>query len=270
MTTTQYWMNAQKLRFVSPTLGTHICVHNPTTYNMVPLTKAQAAVPLQAGPNVLIGGVEFSPGAIPIEWPEMDYSEYQALQPFVYMPITMIDMYDNGYLGWLILGSYEPPAGVATKVGSCKATFVVSQPANGLLSTINVLTPGALSATVAAGGSIPSSTTLYYAMTFWSQWGESTMSPVKTVSTGATNNAMVQLSWTPPSSAFYRKARLYVSSVSFSAGSIQNIKAEVYTSFSQSFKDYCGTNGLTSTATIPTANKSSCGFWRGAVWLNES
>lgn len=269
MSTTQYWSNTQKLQFSNTTLGTHTCVHNPTVYNMVPLTKAQASVPAQPGPNVLSGGVEFASGSIPMEWPEMDYSEYVALGAYHLQPSTMIDMYDNGYLGWLILASHEPPAGVSTKVAKVKATFVVSKPANGLVSTINVLAPGTLSLSAASGGSIASGVTLYYALTFWSKWGESLSSPVESITTSAANQ-MITASWTAPTSAFYRKARLYVATSSIAGGSVANVKADVYTAFTQSFVDYCGTNGVTATATIPTESQSYIGDFRGGIWQNAT
>lgn len=266
--TTQYWNNAQKLRFVSSSGVTYVCVHNPTTYNMVPLTKAQASIPVQPGPNILSGGIEFASGSIPIEWPEMDFSEWQALQAWHLVPSTMIDMYDNGYLGWLVLGSYQPPAGVATKVGKANATFVVAKPANGLISTVNVLAPITITSAVAAGGSIPASTTLHYALSVWTPWGESLISPDLSVSTGGTSNAMITISWTAPVSNFYRKARLYVSTSAITAGTVQSIKAEVYSAFTQSFVDYCGMAGLTSTATTPTTNQAYTGRFSGGIWYN--
>ncbi len=382
MSTTQYWSNTQKLQFSNTTLGTHTCVHNPTVYNMVPLTKAQASVPAQPGPNVLSGGVEFASGSIPMEWPEMDYSEYVALGAYHLQPSTMIDMYDNGYLGWLVLASHEPPAGVMTKVAKVKATFVVSKPANGLVSRINDIAPGTLSASIQLGGSIAAGVSLNYALSFWSKWGESLASSVvnvqtqpflgtaaaptlsqtaggtlgarteyykicwktaygtsissaevsiavsannvavvtppaapagatgwsvfgstasgaekeqnssaltlgaawtepttgltttgvvpTTVDTSSTNNFMVALSWTAPSTTAYRKGRVYVSNSSISPGSSANVKAEVYSAFTQSFNDYCGTNGVTATSTLPTESQSYIGDFRGGIWQNAT
>lgn len=270
---TQFWNGAQKMRFVSSTLGTHICVHNPTTYNFVPLTKATAAIPINAGPNVLQGGVEFAAASIPLEWPELDYAEYQQLAAYHLQPSTMIDMLDNGYLGWLILGSWEPPAGVATIVGKCKGAFVVSKPANGLSSVINTLANGAtISAIVSAGGSIAASTTLCYGLTLWSSWGESLIGPILTVSTGSTANAMIQLSWTAPTSGYFRRARLYVatSAATLVAASSANVKADVYASWNQTFTDYCGMSGVNSVGTIPSVNQAYTGLWAGSLWQNAT
>jgi hypothetical protein len=238
---------------------------------MVPLSKAQADTPIMPGPNILSGGVEFASAAIPLEWQQLDYQEYLNLQAYHLVPSTMIDVFDNGYYGWLQLGSFEPLAGAATKVGKAKAAFIVSTPANGLVSTVNTLANGAtLGHTVATGGSLAASTTLYYALSFWSNWGESLIGPIATVSTGATANAMITLSWTAPISPNFRKARLYMatSAAALVAGATATVKAEVYQAWTQSWTDYCGTSGVTSTATIPSVNTAYLGRFAGGVFMN--
>jgi hypothetical protein len=264
-----YWPSggAQKMRFI---IGgdTHVCAHNPTQYPMAPLSKAQASTPVQMGPNLLAGGVEFAPGAMTLEWDQMSYTEYQELGAFNMLYCTMIDMYDNGYQGWLILNSYTPTAAMAQMVGQVQATFVVAKPANGLISTVNILSPGILSSSVVtSGGSLASGTTLYYALTFFSLWGESALSSVITVNI-TSNNSYVNLSWTGPTSGFYRKARLYIATSSFTAGSSALVKAEVYSSFTQEWTDYNGTNGVTATTTTPTSNNAFTGIFAGGLWQN--
>ncbi len=272
MSTMQYWSNTQKMRFVSGTLGTHICVHNPADYKLMPLTKAQASIPVQPGSNLLVGGVEFAAAAVPLTWEEMDYEEYVQLGAYFYQPVTMIDMNDNGYQGWLVPVGFEWLPGVQTKVGKATMSFVVSKPGNGLLSTINTIgAGGTITASTATGGSLAPSTTLYYALTFWSNWGEGILGPVKTVTTPSTAGSyLVNLSWTAPTSTFYRKARLYISTATILPNQVNNVKAEIYTSFTQSWTDYCGLSGCTSTATTPSADSSFTGRFAGGVWINMS
>lgn len=270
--TVQYWTSTQKMRFTTPSGSTYVLSKNPTKMPMVSLTKAKADVPIAPAPNLLNGGSEFSAAAIPLEWQEMDYQEYLNLQPYHLQPCTMIDMYDNGYFGWLSLGTFDSLPGVATKSGNVKAAFIVSTPANGLNSVVNTLSAplaGNLTATATTGGSLAASTTLYYVLTFYSNWGQTTMSPVVSVTTGASAGGAVNLAWTAPTSAFFRKARLWIStSNNFAAGSTALIKADVFSAWTQTWTDYCGTSGITSTDTLPTFNSAYTGQWAGGLWVN--
>ena len=267
--TTQYWSGAQKLRFVAGgTIGTHVCVNNPTKLPFTPLTKAQASVPIQPGSNTLVGGVEFAASAIPLEWPEMDLAEYQQISAFFYVPCVMIDMSDNGYNGWLIPVAFELEPGVQTKVGKATMKFVVSKPANGLSSVINTLTAPTLSLSQGTGGSIPNATTLYFAATAWSNWGESTVGPTSSITTTAANS-LINISWTAPTSQWYRKLRIYISTSSnLLSGNTSLVKAEIFSALNQTFIDYCGTNGVTSTASIPSINQAYTGKYAGGLWIN--
>ena len=258
------------MRFVT-TGGTYILTKNPNKMPMVPLTKAKADVPISPGPNLLNGGSEFAAAAIPMEWAEMDYQEYLNLQSYHLQPSTMIDMYDNGYYGWLSLGTFDSLPGVATKTGTVKAAFIVSTPANGLNSIINTLaTPltGNLTATVTTGGSIAASITLYYVLTLYSNWGQTTMSPVVSVTTSSVGSA-ISLSWTAPTSGFFRKGRLWISaSNNFVAGSSALVKADVFSAWTQTWMDYNGTSGVTNTDIIPTSNTAWTGKFAGGIWQN--
>lgn len=273
--TVQYWQTTQKMRFISQSGSTtYILSKNTTKLPFVSLTKAKADVPISPAPNLLNGGSEFAAAAIPLEWTEMDYQEYLNLQQFHLQPCTMIDMYDHGYFGWLSLGTFDSLAGVATKAGSVKAAFIVSTPANGLSSVINTLAApinGNLSATIAtAGGSIAGGTTLYYVLSFYSNWGQTTISPVltATTATGSSTN-MITLNWTAPTSARFRKARLWIStSNNFTPGNSSLVKADVFSAWSQTWYDYCGTSGVTNQDVIPKSNGAYTGDWAGGIWVN--
>lgn len=275
--TVEYWGlpgSSQKMRFVTQSGATYVLTKNPQKYGMVGYTKARADVPIAPAANLLNGGSEFAAASVPLEWTEMDEQEYINLQPYHLTPCTMIDMDDHGYFGWLVLGSFEYLPGVMTKVGQVKAQFIVSTPSNGLSSVINTLaapTSGNLTATAATGGSLAASTTLYYVLTFFSNWGQTTMSPVVSVTTGASAGGAVDLSWTAPASSYFRKARIWIStSNNFSAGGSALVKAEVYTAWNQTWPDYCGTSGVTSTDILPSSNTAYLGLWAGGKWLNAS
>lgn len=275
--TVQYWGSpgtSQKMRFVLPSGSTYVLTKNPYKYGMVAYTKARADVPIAPAANLLNGGSEFAAASIPLEWQEMDEQEYLNLQPYHLTPCTMIDMDDIGYYGWLVLGGFDYLPGVQTKVGQVKAQFIVSTPANGLNSVINTLAAplaGNLTATATTGGSLAASTTLYYVLTFYSNWGQTTMSPVVSVTTGASAGGSVSLSWTAPTSAYFRKARLWVStSNNFVAGNSALVKADVYSAWNQTWTDYCGTSGVTSTDTLPTSNSAWIGYYAGGRFVSAT
>lgn len=271
--TVQYWLNTQKMQFTSLSGTTYTLTKNPYKMPMTSLTKAKADVPIAPAPNLLNGGSEFAAAAIPLEWEEMDYQEYLNLQQFHLQPCTMIDMYDNGYFGWLSLGTFDSIAGAATKAGQVKAAFIVSTPANGLKSVINTIAApvaGNLTASVTTGGSIAASTMLYYVLTLYSNWGQTKMSPVVSVTTSSAGSA-VSLSWSGPSSAWFRKARLWVStSNNFVAGNSALVKADVFSAWNQSWTDYCGTSGVTNQDTLPISNTAYLGRFAGGQWQNLS
>lgn len=274
--TVQYWQNTQKMRFISLSGATYVLTKSPQKFPMVSMTKAKADVPIAPGPNLLNGGSEFSAAAIPLEWPEMEYQEYLNLQAYHLQPCTMIDMNDNGFYGWLSLGQFDWLPGVATKTGAVKAAFIVSTPANGLNSVINTITsPGAGNLTasaVANTGSLGNNVSLYYVLTFYSNWGQTLMSPVTSITTPGTGSGYaINLNWTAPTSAFFRKARLWIStSNNFVAGNSALVKADVFSAWNQTWTDYCGTSGVTSQDTLPTFNSAYCGYWAGGLFVSGS
>lgn len=271
-TLTKYWGAGQKFKFTNDQAVSYTVSRNPTTYNWVPLTKVQAKPPISPGANMLQGGVEFASATIAMEWAELDFAEYQKLQAYHMVPSTMIDAADQGFYGWLVLGGFQWIAGAATQTGKAVAAFVVCRPAPGAVTTINSLATPASSPTASGttGGSIPTGTTLYYAHTFWSNWGESGISPVRTFTTG-TNGALVNLSWTAPTSGYFRKTRIYTASsaAGLVPGATAYVLADVYALWSQTWADVSGLTGLTSQATIPLANYAYTGSFAGAAWQNK-
>jgi hypothetical protein len=263
------WSGAQKFQFSNGN-GTFACQSNPTTYTLNPQTAAAAQPPAKMGPVYLNGAYETPPTGIALEWQEMAEADYLTIKDAYHLqPTTMIDMDDNGYYGWLQIGSAEYLVGAVQRILKVTAIFITSTPANGLHSTIATLaTPSVASYSVSTGGSLSSSTSLYYCFTDFSRWGETAASPVLTVSTGATSNAAVTLTWTAPSSTQFRKRRIYTASsaAGLAAGSTATVLAEVWVGMTQSYIDTCNMNGNTNTATVPTSNVAYLGQFSGAKW----
>ncbi len=275
--TTQYWGSvgsSQKMRFTLPGGATYILTRNPQKYGLVSFSKAKGETPISPAPNLLNGGSEFASISVPLEWGQMDEQEYLNLQPYHLQPCTMIDMDDIGYFGWLVLGGFDYALGVQAKVGSVKAQFIISTPANGLSSVVSTLAApltGNLTATATTGGSLAASTSLYYVLTLFSIWGQTTMSPVVSVTTAASAGGAVDLAWTAPSSAYFRKARLWVSTSSnFVAGSSSLVKADVYSAWNQTWTDYCGISGVNSSDIIPATNGAYTGQFVGGRFVSAS
>jgi len=247
---------------------------NPTVFVLNPETQAAPQLPASMGPTYLSGAIEFPPVGLALEWAEMSEADYITLATNYHLvPCTMIDMEDNGYFGWLRLGAFEFLVGAAQKVGKVTAVFMTSTPAPGLVSTINnIFNPIAPTTSVGTGGSLNAGSTLYYAMTFWTRWGETGISPVATVSTGGTSNAAVTLSWTAPTTLQYRRARIYTASsaAGLAAGQTATILADVWAAFTQSYIDTCNMNGNSNSAIIPSSNTAYLGQFLGARWVSGS
>lgn len=139
VTQNQPWINTQKMTFTPDGGSTYTMIHNPRAYSHLAETAAAIDVPAQVGEGILNGGSEYAPIAVPLQWDEMDLSEFQFLASINLQPCTMIDMVDNGYYGYLKLAEYTYLPGVATKVGAVKAAFMATRPANGQSSVINTL-----------------------------------------------------------------------------------------------------------------------------------
>jgi len=225
------------------------------------------------GAAYLSGSIEYPPTAIPMEWDQISQADYTTLANFFHLqPCTMIDMNDSGFYGWLKLGEFVYQSGSAQQVGSCKAVFICSVPANGQSSIVNTLpNPGTLTYTVATGGSIPASFPMYYRVTFFSQWGEGLGSNILTANTGVTSNAIIIISWTVPISTYYRKARIYAatSAAGLADGVQAYVIAEVWFMFTpQNWYDTTGLNGQYNVAHLPTINRAFTGKFLGGKWLN--
>jgi hypothetical protein len=266
----EYWQGTQKFTFTPEGGAEYTCINNPTLYEPTPATEAELQVPAMLGANMLNGGIEFAPIALPIEWEEMDWSEYQYLAGTCHMQFCkMIDHEDQGYWGWLRLGKFSWIPGIAAKKGKCSAVFMVSQPADGLNSLINVLAKPAGAATSSAtGGAIAASTMLYYWLTFFTPWGESVPYAFNITTPSAAGTYYNLITWTAPTSGFFRKARLYVSTQANPATAY--VKGDILAAESQQWTDYSGVNGLQNISTIPTVNRAATGIWGGGTWINLS
>lgn len=265
-----YWTNAQKFTF-SNANGTFTVQNNPKVYTVNPQTAAAPQMPAAVGQSYLSGAVEMAPAAIELEWEQIARPDYDSLRKNYHLqPTTMTDAEDNGYYGWLQLGAYVDN-GVAQKIGRVNAIFITALPANGVHSIINALaTPTAPTYSVTTGGSLAAGTTLYYCITQCSVWGQTLRSPIITVSTGATANAAVALTFPTVSSSQFRRTRLYTatSAAGLNAGQTATVLADVWSGFTQTWTDPCNSAGNTMTATIPTTNTAYLGRWAGGYWVN--
>jgi hypothetical protein len=266
------WSGAQKFQFTNAN-NTYTCQINPNVYTAAPQTPAAPQVPAAMGPTYLSGAVEMPPTGIVLVWDEFSYPDYLTLAQFHHLqPTTMIDMQDNAFYGWLQLGAFEYEPGAMLEVGKVQAVFNACTPANGVHSVINTLsTPSAPTYSVSTGGSIASGTSAYYCISQWSRWGETQVSPVISVSTGGTNNAAISLNWSSPTSAQFRRTRIYTAptAAGLAAGATATVLADIWAGFTQSWIDTCNLSGNTRTATIPTANTAYLGAFYGARWINK-
>jgi len=269
-----YWgSNTQKVQFIADAGPTMTLQNNPSSYSLSPHTYATAMVPAQMGALYLNGSIEYPPVAIPLEWTTISQADYTNLANYFHLqPCTMIDMNDNGYYGWLKLGDFVYESGSAQQVGSCKATFICSVPANGNATIVSTLpNPGTLSYSVTTGGSIPALQNMFYAVTFFSQWGEGLPSNILSATSGGISNAIITIAWTVPNSTFYRKARVYAATslAGLANGVMAQVIAEVWFCFKpQNWLDTTGLNGQYNTAVIPTIDRAFTGGFAGGRWLN--
>jgi hypothetical protein len=283
-----YWgTSSQKFTFKTLSGSVFTCTTNPTTYTLdpgdnnsnsatstsYPSSNAGTSVPAVLGPTIISGAMEYAPQAIDLEWAEFSETDYITLATSFNLQLGyMIDMNDRGVYGMLKIVSFDYAIGVAQRVGAFKAFYYVIGPANGLVSTVNVLSrPGTPTPTVSTGGSIPNATTTYYCYTWWTPWGETISSAIFSATTTAANQA-VTIPFTFPTSVYFRRARLYAasSSAALAAGSTAYVMADVWTAFSPQWIDTTGINGLTNTATIPALNTAATGVWQGGLWINGS
>lgn len=165
------------------------------------------------GTSVIQGGREYPPKEISLTWNMLDSADYEALRIMQFTnPLVYVDNNDFGYLGVLVIDSFEQVVNVSKKVYKVLASFLVLGPYNGQQTILTQLTPPTLSVNLSqtTGGYISSGTTLYFYSTVTTPWGESTPSPALVYTAGTTTNTnLAVLTFSAPSSTWYRKTRIY-------------------------------------------------------------
>lgn len=278
----QYWSNAPRMQFTVDGGTPYVMKHNPTVYNNTAATSAEIEIPAAVGIAAIIGGVEYAPVNIGLQWDEMDSSEYAYLSTIQLLPVTMIDMEDNGYYGYLKLGAFDYTLGAAEKVGQCKALFMAIAPADGNTTTIKRLNDPQISdinTTNISGGAIGATTdlTIQYAISYWTNWGETNICSFSQTVNGNTPapQKAIQISWPSHSSMYYRKARIYIATSNaapISPGDTAYVLGDVFWAQTNQWTDYCGNvNGaLLNKVITPTQSTAYIGTWGGGRWNNKT
>jgi hypothetical protein len=103
---------------------------------------------------------------------------------------------------------------------------------------------------------------LYVWSTINTAWGESTPSTVQSFTTNAANQS-ININWTAPSSAYFKKLSLYWNSTN--NVSTATLLTEVQAGFSNSFTLF-GPYVAYNTKNPPTYNTAFSGYWAGGFW----
>ena len=148
--------------------------NNPLQYFIPPGNVGKVDLGIN-GQSYFRGDGEFAPFALELDWNELAIADYQklaALRPYL---ITFIDIRNNGYYGKLMMSGPKSIKGTADLVSTTGSFCVLAPSDAGSANAVNrIAAPGAFTVTLgaASSGYIPSSTTLYYWLTFSSLWGE--------------------------------------------------------------------------------------------------
>ena len=219
---------------------------------------------------VILGDYEYPPKEISITWNQLDDTDFQALRLFTFIsPIVFVDNNNQGFLGVLVIDEAEQLINVSLKVWMVKASFLVVSPYNGQSSNINSLAnPTLSSAKTSSGGYITGAQTIYVWNTVFTPTGESVPGTALTLtSLSGDANAYWTVSWTAPTSGWYRKTRLYWNSVNNSSSA--TMLGEVLAGLTQTWTIY----------TIYTAynainpqlyNQAFTGYWSGGLWVQTT
>lgn len=219
------------------------------------------------GGALIIGQGELPPKEIAFSWDQVDISDLQGIAAFTSVkPSIFIDNRDNGYLGALVLDAPEQIAGKLSDTWAVKGSFLVISPYDGLTKILNKLAVPALSVSLAtSGGYIPASTTIYVWATVTTPSGESLPSGPTVITTGSGGSAnYASLSWTVPTSKYYRKLSLYWNTVNNSSTATwltdvwagQTQTASIFTKYIQYSKK-----------NPPTYTRAYTGQWQGGLWV---
>jgi hypothetical protein len=243
--------------------------NNPTTQAFKPET-VRKYVRTTNGTSIISGDKEYPPSEISLNWDFIDYSGVNAMRMFTAIsPVVLVDNNDNGFLGIFCIDDAAQVPGKTSNVWAIKSSFLVLNPYNGNLSTVNQLVPPTLTTSAATtGGAIPASTTLYFWSTVFTQYGESVISAVKSQATAAgTATNTITVNFTANPSIYYRKTRLYWNTINDPTSS--TMLTEIMAGQTPSF--IVGGNYAEYNQEVPPSyGQAFQGLWASGLWLNDS
>jgi len=251
---------------------------NTFTVNLNPITVKRKPANLRkyvATTNstaILTGAFEGPVSEVSISWNQLDYSQLQLLVPFTQIsPIVMIDQNNTGYLGVLCIDSCEQLAGFTRNIWAVQASFLVISPYSGTGTPLNTLVAPTITATLSgSAGFIPTAQDLYLWSTVFTSRSATSESVVGTVTHIHTSSANVayNLTWTPPSSLYFSKLRIYWAVAN--TPTTATLLTEVLSGFPQDlpssftlWNNYVAYN----TENPPTYGTAFPGYWGGSLWI---
>jgi hypothetical protein len=224
------------------------------------------------GGAVILGDREYPPKEIQLTWNQMDAQEFQKMAAFCNIaPVVLIDNRNNGHLGVLTITNVGQVADVTMDIFAVKASFLVLAPYNGNGTTLNTLTPPTLTATLSSNaGVMPNPATVYLWPTVFTNTGESAIGEVTEIN-NTNPNAAYDITFTAPTSTYYRKLRIYWNSTNDSTTA--TLLTEIQNGFpvddAPSFtvwSKYIPYN----TQNPPLYGSAFTGYWAGSYWVQDT
>jgi hypothetical protein len=241
---------------------------NPQALTYSPGVARKAAMTTNAG-QVIIGDREAPPKSIAIEWSEQPSVDLAGIQPFTLVqPCAFVDNNDNGFLGEFCIDNQAQLNNVSLKGYNVKASFLPYCPYNGLTTVLNsIAAPTLTQSSLGTIGYIPIGTPIYIWATAVTAVGESVPGTVTTIASSGTANEAYQITWTTPSSQWFRGINLYWNSANDLATATLLVK--ILSGQTSTFNIYSSYLAYTA-VTPPTYGTSFTGYWSGGLWIQTS
>lgn len=249
--------------------GTNLLTNNPATWTINTGSVAKTQPQLNGVP-VYRGTGELPPFTIDMTWKVLGINDYLKIAALVPYYVHLISFRNLGYYGRIIMsGPDSQTAANTADLVQTKVSFMPLSPSDyGGSQAVNRISVPTLTAAArgANTGYLQSGTTLYYWLTFSSDYGETTPSTVVSVVPGSNDSASLTWTW-PTTTAYCTQANLYVGTVNDPTQSV--LKAEVPVGLPATFIDLGGVYTTTINQQPPTVSTAYRGSWLGGVWFNE-
>lgn len=260
----------QYLKWFDPanTSNSYTVQLNPQKLDYMAGAARKATRTTNANQNIL-GDREGPPKSISMEWGQQPSVDLAGIQPFTEIqPCAFIDNNDNGFLGVFCIDDQQQLNDVSLLGYNVKASFLPTCPYNGETTTLNYIAAPTLSqSSLGTIGYIPASTPVYIWATALSAVGESIPGSVLTIASSGTPNEAYQISWTTPSSQWFRGVNLYWNSTNTLATA--TLLCSILSGQSSSFNIYSSYLAYT-TVNAPSYGTSFTGYWSGGLWVQTS